>query len=78
MSDNNVHSARKLHESKEIEDKLLGGKSMILCRRGMTLITRTVAQDMIFNVALHTVPSRDVLTMCGVGLLATQNYTTLL
>ena len=33
----------------------------------MTLITRTVAQDMIFNVAQHTVPSRDVLTMCGVA-----------
>ena len=32
MSDNmfKAQSARKLHESKEIEDKLLGGKSMLL------------------------------------------------
>ena len=49
---------------------------MLLMQASMTLITRTVAQDMIFNVAQHTVPSRDVLTMCGVGLLPTQNYTT--
>ena len=40
---------------------------MLLMQASMTLITRTVAQDMIFNVAQHTVPSRDVLTMCGVA-----------
>ena len=40
---------------------------MLLMQASMTLITRTVAQDMIFNTAQHTVPGRDVLTMCGVA-----------